>query len=185
MKKTVTIIIIFAVSAAALLVCGILIYRNSVKTDVLEICEKYVRLYEFDILPDEYRKDKYPDCVIPEEFVQENLLKIDERYRELFDVKKYSSEVKTKTDWYTGKIITGEVILEGYRVSIKEVRSFKLSGFNKAEIFIIVSQKGVNWINKGGYYADESFAADVGYKIVLNKTDGQWKIGKVSFISGI
>ena len=58
MKKTVTIIIIIAVFAAALLVCGILVYRNSVKTDVLEICEKYVRLYEFDILPDEYRKDK-------------------------------------------------------------------------------------------------------------------------------
>ena len=164
---------------AAILVTGFFIYRSNAKNEAIKACDKYIHLYESDILPDKYRKDLNPESTIPEEYVNENISKTDELYNALFTQKKYSSEFSTKKEWFNGKIITGDVILTGYDVSIKETKYFKLKGLDKAEIYCVVTQKGIDKIKDGGAYVDKPFDADIGYKIILQKTEGCWKISNV------
>ena len=182
MKKKKTVIILASFLVAILIICGVLVYRSIAKTAIIKQCDKYIHLYEYDILPDEYRKDKYPECIIPEDFINNKLFEIENQYYELFGETKYNDEVLKKREWFNNKIITGEVILRDYDISIKNINSFKLTNIKEAEIFIVVSQKGTDMVKDGSSYTDEPFNADVGYKITFEKIEDQWKIMKVTFI---
>ena len=183
MKKKKRIILLAVLLVVIVLTCGFLIYRGVVKSAVVKQCENYINSYVFDILPDEYRNDVNPDCIIPEDFINDKLSDIEDQYRELFTESEYISEVSKKKEWYRTKIITGEVILCDYAVEVKKIHSFRLDNFNEAEIFFVVSQKGIDKVKNGDSYIEEPFDADVGYRFFLKKSGDNWKIFKVHFAS--